>query len=156
MFLSKRLSLVETKYWLTKLEMTDVIWIIKKMRHFIKSCKKSSMSIFTNHAVIAEIVNQIFLITINTNKLNLRLIRVSQFFFTFFIKIKIKFDKFYVVSNVLSRLKFIAIIENTFILKNLDDLKFIIVKNMMIMNVVMKEKLSWNVKFHFVHEILNC
>ena len=126
------------------------------MRHLIKSCKKSSMSIFTNHAVIVEIINQIFLITINTDKLNLRLIRVSQFFFTFFIKIKIKSDKFHVVLNVLLRLKLTAIIENTFILKNLNDVKFMIVKNMMIMSVVMKKKSSWNVKLYFVHEILNC
>ena len=156
MFLNKRFSSVETRYWFTKLEMIGVIWIIKKMRHFIKSCKKSSMLIFTNHAIIAEIVNQIFLTMINTNKFNLRLIRVSQFLFTFFIKIRIKSDKFHVVSNVLSRLKFIAIIENTFILKNLNDVKFIIVKNMIIMNVIMKKKRSWNVKFHCVHEILNC
>ena len=126
------------------------------MRHFIKSCRKSSMSIFTNHAIIVEIVNQIFLITTNTNKFNLRLIRVSQFLFTFFIKIKIKSDKFRIVSNVLSRLKSTAIIENTFILKILNDVKCIIVKNIMIMNVVMRKKLSWNVKFHFIHEILNC
>ena len=156
MFLSKRFSFVETKYWLTKFEIIGVIWIIKKMRHFIKSCKKSPMSIFTNHAIIAEIVNQIFLTTANTNKFNLRLIRVSQFLFTFFIRIKIKSDKFHVVSNVLSRLKSTAIIENTSILKNLNDVKCMIVKNMMIMSVVMKKKLSWNVKFHFVHEILNC
>ena len=156
MFLSKRFSSVETKYWFTELEIIDVIWIIKKMRHFIKSCRKSSMSIFTNHAIIAEIVNQIFLITANTNKFNLRLIRVSQFLFTFFIRIRIKSDKFHIVSNVLSRLKFTAIIENTSILKDLNDVKCMIVKNMMIMNVVMKKKFSWNVKFHFVHEILNC
>ena len=161
MFLNKRFLSVKTKYWFTELEVIDVIWIIKKMRHFIKSCRKSSMSIFTNYAIIAEIVNQIFLITINTDKFNLRLIRVSQFFFTFFIRIRIKSDKFHVVLNVLSRLKSIAITENTFILKNLNDVKsmtvkFLIVKNMMIMNVVMKEKFSWNVKFHFVHEILNC
>ena len=156
MFLSKRLSSVETKYWFTKFEMTNVIWIIKKMRHFIKSCRKSSMSIFTNHAIIVEIINQTSLTTINTDKFNLRLIRVSQFLFILLIKIKIKSEKLYVVLNVLSRLKFIAITENTFILKNLNDVKFIIVKNMMIMNVVMRKKLSWNVKFHFVHEILNC
>ena len=126
------------------------------MRHFIKSCRKSSMSIFTNHAIIAEIMNQIFLTTANTNKFNLRLIRISQFLFTFFIKIKIKSDKFHVVLNVLSRLKSIAIIENTFTLKNLNNVKCMTVKNMMIMNVVMKKKSSWNVKFHFVYEILNC
>ena len=161
MFLNKRLSSVETRYWFTKLEMTDVIWIVKKMRHLIKSCRKSLMSIFTNHAIIAEIVSQIFLTTINTNKLNLRLIRVSQFLFILLIRIRVKSEKLHVVSNALSRLKFIAIIENTFILKNLDDVKFMtvkfmIVKSMMIMNVVMREKLSWNVNFHFVHEVLDC
>ena len=117
------------------------------MQHFIKSCKKSSMSIFTNHAIIVEIISQTFLTTINTNKLNLRLIRVSQFLFILLIRIRVKSEKLHVVSNALSRLKFIAIIENTFILKNLDDVKFMtvkfmIVKSMMIMNVVMKKKSS--------------
>ena len=121
------------------------------MRHFIKSCKKLSMSIFTNYAIIVEIVNQISLITTNTNKFNLRLIRVSHFLFTFFIKIKIKSDKFHVVLNALSRLKFIAIIKNISILKNLDkvksinvkfmNMKFMIVKCIIIM-IVVKKKFS--------------
>ena len=131
------------------------------MRHFIKSCRKSSMSIFTNYAIIAEIMNQIFLITTNTNKFNLRLICVSQFLFTFFIKIRIKSDKLHVVSNALSRLKFIVIIENISILKNLNEvklmnMKFIIVKCMMIMIVVRRENSSQNTKFHHIHKILNC
>ena len=145
MFLNKRFSFVETKYWFTEFKIIDVIWIIKKIRHFIKSCRKSSMSIFTNYAIIAEIMSQIFLITANTNKFNLRLIRISQFLFTFFIKIKIKSDKFYVVSNALSRLKFIAITENTFILKNLNDVKLLIVKllivkSLIIMTIFKKKK----------------
>ena len=105
------------------------------------------MSIFTNHAIIVEIINQISLTIANTNKFNLRLIRVSQFLFTFFIKIKIKSDKLHVVSDALSRLKFIAIIENISILKNLNEvesmnMKFMIVKCIMIMTVVRKENLS--------------
>ena len=122
------------------------------MRHLIKSCKKSSMSIFTNHAIIVEIINQISLTIANTNKFNLRLIRVSQFLFTFFIKIKIKSDKLHVVSNALSRLKFIVITENISILKDLNkvksinvkfiNMKFMIVKCMMIMIVIRKKKLS--------------
>ena len=79
-------------------------------------------------------------------KFNLRLICVSQFLFTFFIKIKIKFDKFHVNFNALLRLKFIAIIENISILKNLNKIKFknvniIIVKCIMIM-IIIKKKIS--------------
>ena len=40
MFLSKRLSPAETRYWPTELEVTDVVWVVKKMRHLIESCRK--------------------------------------------------------------------------------------------------------------------
>ncbi len=104
MFLSKILASIKTRYWSTELKRIDVIWIVKKVRHLIKSFKKSLTIIFTNHFAIAEIIKQTFLISFNTNKLNLRLIQTSQYLFVLSIDIKIKFDKFHIISNVLLRL----------------------------------------------------
>ena len=161
MFLNKRLLFVETKYWFTKFEMTGVIWVVKKIRHFIKSCKKPPVSVFTNHAIIFGILSRIFWIEINTNKLNLRLVSVFQFVFTFSIRIKIQSKKFHVVFDALFCLKSTAITKNMFILKNLNDVKSmnvksIIVDSMMIMTFIRKEKPSWSIKFYYSHEILNC
>ena len=75
MFFSKILIDAETKYWLIELKMIKVVWIVKKIRHMIESCRKSSMIIFIDYAVIADLIKQIFLTTFNTNKLNLRFVR---------------------------------------------------------------------------------
>jgi hypothetical protein len=107
MFLSKILISTEIKYWFTKLKITDVIWVIKKIRLLIETSKKQSAIIFTNHFVLISIIKQIPLNTFNTNKLNLRLVRASQYFFVLSINMKIKFEKFHVISDALSRLFFI-------------------------------------------------
>ncbi len=104
MFLNKILTFAETRYWFTKLKMIDVVWIIKKVRHLIESSKRSLAIIFTNHSAFAEIIKQTFLISFNTNKLNLRLIRASQYLSTLSIEIRVKSKKFHVISDALSRL----------------------------------------------------
>ena len=97
------------------------------------------MSIFINYAITVNIICQFFFITINVNKFNLRLMCILQFVFIFFIKIKIKFEKSQIVFDALFRLKSVAIIKNTFILKNLNDVKSIIVKSLMIMTIFQKK-----------------
>ena len=37
MFFSKILSSVKAKYWLIKLEVACLVWILKKVRHIIES-----------------------------------------------------------------------------------------------------------------------
>ena len=150
MFLNKRLFDAKKKYWPTKLKIIDVMWIVKKVRHFIKFCKKSFTLIFTNHFAIVDLMNQIFFITFNTDKLNLRLMRAFQFFFTLFIHIKVKFERFHVISNALSRLKSSIVSDDTSILKNLYDVDFFFVK------AVFERKTSfWDVKFWQINETLN-
>ena len=75
MFFSKILIDAETRYWPIELKMIEIIWIVKKIRHMIESCRKSSMTIFIDHAVTADLIKQIFLTTFNTNKLNLHFVR---------------------------------------------------------------------------------
>lgn len=119
--------------------------------------QKPFVSIFIDHFVTSEIINQTFLITSNTNKLNFRLIRASQFFFTFSIKIKIKFEKLHVISNVLSHLNSFVFSEHTSILKNLNDvnsLNIITDVNFLIIIIVFKFFFSWNVNSHRIHETL--
>ena len=62
-----------------------------------------STIIYINHSTIVFIFKQTTLITNNTNKLNLQLIRISQYFFNFNIAVRHKIHKFNVMSNVLFR-----------------------------------------------------
>ena len=152
MFLSKKLSVVEMKYWSTELKIAGVVWIVRKIRHLIESCRNFSVFIFTNHVATVEIVSQIFLIITNIDKFNLRLIRVFQFLSILSIKIKIKSEKLHIIFDVFSRLKSFAFSEKTFILKNLNDMNL----NVMIAMSIAKKNISqWNVKFHHIHETLN-
>jgi hypothetical protein len=41
MFLNRLLTIAERNYWSTELETTNLIWVIKKIRHLIQSSKKS-------------------------------------------------------------------------------------------------------------------
>jgi hypothetical protein len=104
MFLSKILISIEKRYWSTKLKMTDVIWIVKKIRHLIESSKKSLTIIFIDHFVLSEIIKQTSLTSFNTNKLNLRLMRAFQYLFVLSIDIRVKLEKFHVILDVLFRL----------------------------------------------------
>ena len=134
MFFSKILIDAETRYWLIELKMVGVVWIVKKIRHMIESCRKSLMIIFIDYAVTADLIKQISLTTFNTNKLNLRFVRTFQFLSALFIKIRIKSEKLHVIFDVLFRFKTNSDsnVENllsnwkskeTVVLKNLNDVK---------------------------------
>ena len=60
--------------------------------------------IYTNYFVIIFISRQTILIIINIDKFNFRLMRILQYFFNFNLLICYKFEKFNIVSNVLSQL----------------------------------------------------
>lgn len=59
---------------------------------------------FTNYSIITSIVKQIFLTSNNIGKFNLRLIKVSTYFFQFDFDIRYKSNKINVVSNALFKL----------------------------------------------------
>ena len=133
----------------------------KKIRHMIKSCRKSSIIIFIDYAITVGLIKQISLTTINTNKLNLRLIWTFQFLSILSIKIKIESKKLHVIFDVLFRFKtnLFSKIENLFsnkknkktvVLKNLNDVKklFAHVRRL-------KYRSLQNVWFHYVNELLN-
>ena len=71
----------------------------------IDSILTSSVIIYTDHSVAIFISRQTILIISSTDKLNLRLVRASQYLSSFNLILRHKIDKFNVVSDALSRLQ---------------------------------------------------
>ena len=103
MFLNRCFNEAKKNYWFTKLKVVNIVWIIRKIRYIIESSECSSTIIYTNHSIVVLISQQTSFITFNTNKLNFRFIRASQYFFDFNLQIKHKVDKFNVISNAFFR-----------------------------------------------------
>lgn len=151
MFLSKQLSEAEIRYWSTELEVAGVVWIVRKLRHLIESCKKSPTLVFTDHSATVGLVKQTSLITFNTDKLNLRLVRASQFLSTLSIHIRVKPERFHVVPDALSRLKSTASSDNkSSVLEDLND-----VDSAFAMTIGTRKTPFWDTHFHRIHEILD-
>ncbi len=106
MILNRLLTSTERNYWSIELETAELIWVIKKIKHLIQFFEKSII-IQTNHAAIIDICKQTLII--NTNfvmRMNLRLIRISQFLSQFSnLEIRHKSRKYHLISNALSRLQ---------------------------------------------------
>ena len=103
LFLSKLLTQTEKNYWSTEMKMICMIWIMHKLHHMLKDCQ-SSLIIYIDHVFIVKIVNQTYLKLLIMNKLNLWLIRASQYLLQFFLEIRHCTDKFNVIFDTLSRL----------------------------------------------------
>ena len=103
MFLSKGISAAELKYWPTELEVADIVWTICKVRHLVNSRKYASI-VYTDHASAIAVFLQINLNTSNTDKLNLRLIKTSQYLLRFNLDFWYKKGKVNIVPDVLLRL----------------------------------------------------
>ena len=161
MFLSKILINAETRYWPTKLKMIEVIWVVKKIRHMIESCRKSSVIIFTDHAATAGLIKQISLTTTNTNKLNLRLVRAFQFLFVLSIRIKIKSKKFHVIFDALFCFKTNSDSKIENLSSNKKTKKFVVLENLNDVKKLFaharrfKHQPFRNVWSHRVNEMLN-
>ena len=79
LFLSKALTNVETQYWSTELEVTDLIWLVQKIHHMLKSAEKSTI-VYTDHSATLEIVHQLSLTSMTfIDKMNLWLICISEY-----------------------------------------------------------------------------
>lgn len=75
---------------------------------------------YTDHAINIDIVKQIILSFNNTDKLNFRLVRAFIYLFQFWLEVKYRLDKRYVISNALSRLS----IERSFLNENSKNIDF--------------------------------
>lgn len=103
-FLSRLLTSAERNYWPTELEIAGFVWVVKKVKHIIES-SKSSVIIQTDHSAIIDILQQSSITsTISTMRLNLRLVRASQFLQQFKLNVRHKPGKEHIVPDALSRL----------------------------------------------------
>ena len=78
-FLSRLLTAAEKNYWPTELEIAGFVWVVKKIRHLIES-SRARVIIQTDHSAILDILQQSLVTsTTSTMRMNLRLVRASQF-----------------------------------------------------------------------------
>ena len=103
MFLSRQLNSSKQRYWLIELKFAELIWVLRKIRHFIEFIELSII-VFIDHDAALEIIKQTFLSISSTDKLNLRLIRVFDYIQRFNLLIKHKPEKLRLISDALFRL----------------------------------------------------
>ena len=104
MFISKCLNAAERNYWPTELEVAGVVWLVKKIRYMVDSTCKPPTIIYTDHSAAIPISKQTTLNSTSTDKLNLRLVRASQYLSAFNIELRHKAGKSNTVPDALSRL----------------------------------------------------
>ena len=103
MFLSRLLTAAEMNYWPTELEVAGLVWTVRKIRHLIES-SKSKVIVYTDHSATTDIVKQSSLNSVSTLRLNLRLVRASQYLQRFELDVRHKPGKSNVIPDALSRL----------------------------------------------------
>ena len=77
---------------------------MRKIKHFIETFKILSIIIYINYFAAMQIARQITLFISFINKLNLRLIKISQYLSNFNLIIRYKTNKSNVVFNALFKL----------------------------------------------------
>lgn len=92
-------------YWPTELEVAGIVWVVKKIRYLIESSQVPPVIIYTDHSAAVPISRQTTLTTSSTDKLNLRLVRASQYLSGFNLAIRHKPGKSNIVPDALSRLQ---------------------------------------------------
>ena len=103
MFLSRTLTSAERNYWPTELEIAGFVWTVKKVRHLIESSVKP-IRIQTDHSAILDLLKQTSIVSTSTLRLNVRLIRASQFLRQFNLQVSHKPGKEHILPDALSRL----------------------------------------------------
>ncbi|KAJ5232494.1 hypothetical protein N7468_005450 [Penicillium chermesinum] len=80
MFLSRLLSTAEKNYWPTELEVSCLVWTLRKARHLFEAAPADLPPvIYTDHSGTVTIATSSSLKSANSDNLNLRLVRASQF-----------------------------------------------------------------------------
>ena len=104
MFFSRCLNDAEKNYQPTKLKVADVVQVVKKVRYIVEANLKPLVIIYTDYLAAVPILRQTLLNTASTNKLNLRLVRASQYLSSFNLELRYKAGKSNIVPDALSRL----------------------------------------------------
>ena len=104
LFLSRLLKDAETRYWPTELELAGIVWALGKVRHMIESAPQTI--VYTDHGAALGIAKQTTLTTTSTAKLNLRIVRASEYIQRFRnLEFRHKPGKQHIVPDALSRLQ---------------------------------------------------
>jgi len=103
LFLSWLLTDAETHYWPTELKVAELVWVLKKTHHLIEVAEQS-MIVYTDHTAAVGIGRQFSLNTTAVKKLNLRLVRASEYLQRFQLKIQYKLRKTNIIPDALFRL----------------------------------------------------
>ena len=103
MFVSRELTNAKTRYWPIEIKVAALVWIIKKIRHLIKTTEHPTV-VYIDHSAIAAIAQQSSLNMIFVIKLNFRLIRSSKYLQRFRLNICHIQNKTNTISDALSRL----------------------------------------------------
>ena len=107
LFLNKIFTLIEIKYWFTKLKIIDLIWLVKKIRYMIKIVVVTSqIIIYIDYSITTNIVKQTKMTFNNTNKLNFRLIHAFTYLSQYRLDVQHKLEKQYIVFDVFFKLFF--------------------------------------------------
>ena len=104
LFLSRLLTVAKKNYWPTELEIAGFLWVIKKLRHLVESLR-ASVVIQTDHTAILDIIQQSpIILTSSTMRMNVRLVKASQFLRQFHLIVRHKPGKEHIIPDALSKL----------------------------------------------------
>lgn len=94
----------ERNYWPTELEIAGFVWVIKKTRHLVESSWERVI-VQTDHSAILDIMQQSSITSkASPMRMNVRLVRASQFLRGFRLVVRHKPGKEHVIPDALSRL----------------------------------------------------
>ena len=103
LFLSYLFKDIETRYQSIELELIEIIQVLTKTRYIVELVLY--IVVYIDYGAILEISKQTSIITSSTTKLNLRLIRASEYIQRFrSIKFRYKLGKQYIIPDTLSQL----------------------------------------------------
>ncbi len=100
LFLSKLFQDIKMQYWSTELEVTELIWVVKKIRYIIEVTVKNVI-IYIDYVILIRISYQFSLNITVMKKLNLHLIWVSEYLQHFCLNIHYKSKKSNIILNAL-------------------------------------------------------
>lgn len=103
-FISRLLIVAEKKYWPTELEIAGFVLVTKKLRHLVES-SYASVIIQTDYSAILDTMQQLSITsTSSTMRMNICLVRASQFLQPFCLVVRYKPGKEHIIPDALSRL----------------------------------------------------
>ena len=137
LFFSRLITNAKSRYWLTELEIAELVWVLKKTRHIVETSINKSI-IYIDHDATLEIANQTIFTISSTDKLNFRLVRAFDYIQRFNLKIRHKLDKQHIVSDALFRLISVNINSSR---HEKDELDALFTVSLVEMNFVFKQRI---------------